>query len=404
MNKVQLHNKYQPLLLAKHNRYSIVTGGRGSGKSYGLTMYLLLLSMESNHVILFTRYTMTSAQISIIPEFLEKIELLGLEDMFHITKTEIINKQSGSKILFRGIRTSSGDQTANLKSIQGVTTFVIEEAEELVDESIFDKIDLSVRSIKRENRTIIVMNPTTREHWVYKRFFESKGVRDGSNGSINGINYIHTTYLDNLANLSKGVIDTMEQMKVDDVENYNNVILGGWRAKAEGVVFTNWRFGDFNPDNLQVSYGQDYGFKNDANTLVGVAIDKSKKIIYIQEHLYQTGLNTHDLYTINNKVCGRSLIVADSAEPRLISELASKGNNIRACKKGAGSISAGVSILQSYELVLERNSKNIATELNNYAYADKGSQLFTDDYNHALDALRYITSFHLMGSSKIEVR
>ena len=126
MNKVQLHNKYQPLLLAKQNRYSIVTGGRGSGKSYGLTMYLLLLSMESNHVILFTRYTMTSAQISIIPEFLEKIELLGL-GMFHVTKTEIINKQSGSKILFRGIRTSSGDQTANLKSIQGVTTFVLEE-------------------------------------------------------------------------------------------------------------------------------------------------------------------------------------------------------------------------------------------------------------------------------------
>mgnify|MGYP003635117441 FL=1 len=404
MNSVKLHPKYEPLLMGSHNRYSIVTGGRGSGKSYGLTVFLLLLSMESDHVILFTRYTMTSAQISIIPEFLEKIELLGLESMFHVTKTEIINKQSGSKILFRGIKTSSGDQTANLKSIQGVTTFVIEEAEELVDESIFDKIDLSVRSTKRDNRSIIVMNPTTKEHWIYKRFFESKGVRSGSNGSINGTNYIHTTYLDNLSNLSQGVIDTMEQMKLNDVENYNNVVLGGWRAKAEGVVFTNWRFGEFNPDGLQVTYGQDYGFKNDANTLVGVAIDKSKKLIYIKEHLYKTGLNTHDLYVINNKVCGRDLIVADSAEPRLISELSSKGNNIRACKKGPGSISAGVSILQSYELVLESNSKNIATELNNYAYADKGSNLFIDDYNHALDALRYITSFHLMGSSRIEVR
>ena len=404
MNRVQLHPKYKPLMLNKENRYSVVTGGRGSGKSYGLTVYLLLLTMESDHVILFTRYTMTSAQISIIPEFLEKIELLGLESMFHITKTEIINKQSGSKILFRGIRTSSGDQTANLKSIQGVTTFVIEEAEELVDESIFNKIDLSVRSVKRNNRTILVMNPTTKEHWVYKRFFESKGVRGGSNGSINGVNYIHTTYLDNAANLSTGVIDTMEQMRVDDLENYNNVVLGGWRAKAEGVVFNNWRFGEFNPDQLPVTYGQDYGFKNDANTLSGVAIDKSKKIIYIQEHLYKTGLNTHDLYTINNRVAGRNLIVADSAEPRLISELASKGNNIRACKKGAGSISAGVSIMQSYELVLESNSSNIAKELNNYAYADKGSNLFIDDYNHAIDGIRYIVSFHLMGSSKIEVR
>ena len=154
MNKVELHPKYEPLLMAKHNRYSIVTGGRGSGKSYGLTVFLLLLSMESDHVILFTRYTMTSAQISIIPEFLEKIELLGLEEMFHVTKTEIVNKQSGSKILFRGIKTSSGDQTANLKSIQGVTTFVIEEAEELTEESIFDKIDLSVRHKNKPNTCI----------------------------------------------------------------------------------------------------------------------------------------------------------------------------------------------------------------------------------------------------------
>jgi phage terminase large subunit len=60
--------------------------------------------------------------------------------------------------------------------------------------------------------------------------------------------------------------------------------------------------------------------------------------------------------------------------------------------------------MQSYELVVSPDSKNIAKELNNYTYSDKGSNLFIDDYNHAIDGIRYIVSFHLMNSSKIEIR
>ena len=200
------------------NRYTIVSGGRGSGKSYGINTFLLLLTFESDHNILFTRYTMASAHISIIPEFLEKIELLGLESSFEITKTQIVNKDSGSKIIFRGLRTSSGDQSASLKSLQGVTTWVLEEAEELNDESVFDKIDLSVRSNKRQNRVIMILNPATKEHWIYRKFFEGKGVEGGSNGEIGDTTYIHTTYLDNLKNLPQSNIDALESEKYTNPE------------------------------------------------------------------------------------------------------------------------------------------------------------------------------------------
>ena len=47
---------------------------------------------------------------------------------------------------FSGIKTASGDQTAKLKSISGINTFVLDEAEELMDEESFDKIDYSIRS------------------------------------------------------------------------------------------------------------------------------------------------------------------------------------------------------------------------------------------------------------------
>ena len=402
-SQIQLHPKYKTLFQSK-NRYHVISGGRGSGKSYGINTMLLLLTFESDHTILFTRYTMKSAEISIIPEFLEKIEVMDMEDDFEVTKTQIVNKRSGSKILFRGLKTSSGDQTANLKSLQGVTTFVLEEAEELQDESVFDKIDLSVRSNKRQNRVILILNPATKEHWIYKKFFLDKGVAGGSNGIIDDVTYIHTTYLDNLKHLPKSNIDALESDRYSNPTKYNHIVLGGWLDKAEGVVFTNWEFGEFNPDDLQVSYGQDYGFSNDPTTLVGVAIDKGRKVMYVNEYLYKTHLTTSEIANINLDICKRSLIVGDSAEPRLIQELSNKGCNIRGAKKGAGSISGGISILQDYKLIVSKGSTNVAMELNNYVYKDKGSGLVVDNYNHALDALRYIASFHLMNSSRIELR
>ena len=39
--------------------------------------------------------------------------------------------------------------------------------------------------------------------------------------------------------------------------------------------------------------------------------------------------------------------------------------------------------------------RNIAKELNNYVYADKGSKLYVDSYNHAIDAIRYNVIYHL---------
>ena len=160
---MNLNSKY--LVLDNLTRYFIFTGGRASGKSFAINMMLLYLTFEAGHIILFTRYTLRSASISIIPEFIDKIKILEMEDLFHITKDEIINIQTGSKIVFRGIKTSSGDQTANLKSLQGITTFVLEEAEELTDESIFDKIDFSVRQRSMDNRIILILNPASKEHW-----------------------------------------------------------------------------------------------------------------------------------------------------------------------------------------------------------------------------------------------
>lgn len=395
---LSLNSKYTPLF-NNDNRYYIVTGGRGSGKSYTINMFLLALTYEVGHTILFTRYTLTSAHVSIIPEFLEKIEQLENHNDFHITKDEIVNLKTGSKIIFKGIKTSSGTQTASLKSLAGVTCWVLDEAEELVDEDIFDKIDLSIRAKNKQNRVILVLNPATKEHFIYQKFFESKGVEAGSNLTKGDTTYIHTTYLDNVENLSQSFLDQVEDTKKRRPEKYKHAILGGWLNKAEGVIFTNWSVGQF-PNTNDTVFGQDFGFSQDPTTLIETHIDTAKKIIYARLHVYKAGLTTSEIAQLNYKFAQDRLIVADSAEPRLIAELKAKKLNIVPTIKGADSVKYGISLIQDYDMIIDESSIDLIKELNNYCWLEKKSETPIDKFNHGLDALRYAVAYQLANPNR----
>ena len=381
------------------SRYFIVSGGRGSGKSFSVNALLVMLTYEQGHTILFTRYTLTSAYISIIPEFIDKLEQFGSIADFHITKDEILNKKTGSKIIFRGIKTSSGDQTANLKSLQGITTWVVDEAEELVDEQKFDTIDLSVRQQGKPNRIILILNPTTKEHFIYRRFFEDRGVQEGSNTTKENTTYIHTTYQDNIDNLSKSYIDQIEQMKIRRPEKYKQQMLGSWLNKAEGVIFNNWSIGEFKHIGTSV-WGQDYGFAADPSTLVEVNIDSTNKRIYLKECFYLQRLTTSQIAQLNLKHAREGLIIGDSAEPRLLSEIKAKGCNVSPSIKGQGSITYGISLLQDYDIIVSPDSTNLIKELNNYRWLERKSNTPIDNWNHLIDAVRYAVGFQLQNPNR----
>ena len=396
---INLNKKYRSLFNSP-TRYYIITGGRGSSKSFSVGTFLSLLSFEDDEKILFTRKTMTSAHISVIPEFKDKIERLEKEYCFDITKTEITNKLSNSQILFRGLQSSSGDNTANLKSLQGVTCWVLDEAEELTDEVLFDRIDLSVRHMTKQNRIILVMNPTSKESWIYKRFFESTGVNPGFNGVKENVTYIHTDYRDNISFLPKDFVFQIERLKESNPVRYEHVILGGWLNKAEGVIFNNWKIGNFE-DNGKTIFGNDYGFSIDPTTLIEVSIIKSQKRIYLKECYYKPGLTTSEIYDLNKSYAKDRLIIGDSAEPRLIEELNQKGLNIQGAVKGQGSVTAGIALMHDYELIIDPNSTNLIKELNNYVWNDKKSSTPIDAFNHGIDSARYAVSHELMNQTNI---
>lgn len=394
--QIALHPKYQPLFTSD-SRYYIVTGGRGSGKSFGVAVFLLSLTYEEGHRVLFSRYTMLSAQTSIIPEFIEKIDLMGVQEDFRITKDEIINMTTKSTIMFKGIRTSSGNQTAALKSLNAVTTFVLDEAEELVDENTFDKIDFSVRTQDKQNRCIMIMNPTTKEHWIYQRFFQNMGVPESYNGEEKNVTYIHTDYRDNAENLSPSFLEQIRDMKLKRPDKYQHAILGGWLSKAEGVVYKNWRVGDYEHKEL-TCWGLDPGFAQDITALVQISVDNENKKMWIKEGFGQKNLTTSQIASKCRQLCGIDLIICDSSEPRLITELKNQDINVRGAIKKKGSILSGIALVQDYEMIVDRHSHSIIRELNNYIWQERNAKPI-DNYNHFMDALRYALQFLIQGKS-----
>ena len=176
-------------------------------------------------------------------------------------------------------------------------------------------------------------------------------------------------------------------------------MLGGWLDKAEGVIFSNWEIGEFKKVGVSV-FGQDYGFAADSSTLIETNIDSVNKIIYLKECFYLKGLTTSQILDLNIRHAGNALIVGDSAEPRLISEIKAKGCNLKPAIKGQGSITYGISLLQDYDLIIEPNSINLIKELNNYSWLEKKSKTPQDKWNHLIDAIRYAVTYQLQNPNR----
>ena len=403
---------YYPLYKNKDKFVILITGGRGSGKSFNASTFVERLTFARGkepyqnvvHKILYARYTLASAHISIIPEFLEKIELDGTSKYFKTTKTDVLNKRTNSRIMFRGIKTSSGNQTAKLKSIHGITVFVCDEAEEWVSEEDYEKIVLSIRQVGIDNLVIIIMNPADSNHFIYKKYIEKthKLVEiDGVPVQISthpNVLHIHTTYLDNKENLSPEFLKEVLDMKENNPEKYAHTVIGRWADVAEGAVFKKWGIVDEFPEECKkIGIGLDFGFTNDPTAAIRCGVIDNR--LYLDEIDYRTGLLSSDI-TKSLRPWGLK-VIADSADPRTIQEIHNGGVRIYAVQKGAGSIVAGIDKMKEYEMFITRRSYNLQREWRNYVWAkDKDGNYINepeDHDNHGVDAARYWVLGELLG-------
>lgn len=241
-NRITIAEKFEPLFeLLDDKAYPsvdtvILTGGRASSKSFNVGLLASLGLVEYDWKILYSRFTNTSIGDSIKTEVSDKIELLGYEDKV-IDNQYSISTEKG-KIAFKGIKTGSKGQTANLKSLSGFNCFVVDEAEEIPNYETFKKVFYSIRSVERRNISILVLNPTTKNHWIYKHYFKAKSIPDGFCGVVDNVLYIHSSYLDvNPDYIPENIRKDYERLKEENPEEYKNIVLGGWITEAEGTLF-----------------------------------------------------------------------------------------------------------------------------------------------------------------------
>lgn len=413
---IEFSDKYTPLFLTLEKQFPqvdtiLVSGGRDSGKTFGIGCYVGIAAEQYNHRVLYTRQTMSSTNNSITRALDNRLELLGISDCFFFANNDYTCKYNNGLITITGQKTSSGTQTAKLKSLEDYSIFITDEGEELTSYEEWEKIKRSIRANDVQCFNIISFNPPTKSHWLYTEFYEN--VTEGFNGIIGNIMYIHTTYLDNgKENMAihnwneyerlRGVYEYYLSIPVEErislpkkiireYKNYKNTILGSFRDSAEGVIFE-YTIGEFLEPEYGLVYGMDQGF-NDPTTLVKVNVDKDKMKIYLKEVYYQVGKTETDIYNSIKEEVKNNRIWCDSAVPMLVAGLKRKGLNIKSCEKPK--ITDSIYAMLDYDLIIDPNSDNLIRELNNYKWNDNKQDEPIDSFNHAIDAARYAITHKL---------
>jgi PBSX family phage terminase large subunit len=348
----------------KQQRITLLQGGTRSGKTYSTIYYLIDFCRNyKGFEIDIVRDTFTALKATAWKDFYDILTKHEMYDESEHNKSDHSYNLFGNNINYYGADTPA--------KIHGRSRDIlwVNEAHQFPAETI-DQLFPRTR-----HKIICDYNPALGlEHWL--------------DSYIEKYPPLITTYRDN---------PFLTDAQVQDIESRINnqywwqVYGSGQRANREGAIFTDWKTGSFD-NSLPYCYGQDYGFTIDPTTLIKVAIDESKKIIYVDELLYSTSpMGTEAIYNANTTLLERrsDLIVADSAEPRLIDDLRRKGLNIQQCAKGQGSVQAGILTMQDYQIVITERSVNIAKELSNYVWNDKKAGIPVDAFNHAIDAIRY---------------
>lgn len=263
-NEIEISHKFEPLFdLLDDNSFNevdtiVLTGGRASSKSFNVALLTLIGVVEKGWKVLYSRFTNTSIGDSIKSEVSDKIELLGYENKIVDNQYRIDSRVSDGSISFKGIKTGSKGQTANLKSLSGFNCFVVDEAEEIPSYETFKKVFYSIRSVHKRNISILILNPTLKTHWIYKELFKKKNVPEGFCGVVDNVLYIHSSYLDvNPKFIPENIRRDYERMKAEEPEVYKNVVLGGWVNEQEGALFKRSELNYFDPG--QVDWSESIG-------------------------------------------------------------------------------------------------------------------------------------------------
>lgn len=391
-------------------RYRVVKGSRGSKKSctaalwyiYSMMMYYERYGLKPN-VLVIRRYYNTHRN-STRAQLIWAIDRLSVRHLWKIPKGDntLTYIPSGQQILFRGM-----DDPQSITSItveNGYLCWVwVEEAFQITSEDDFNKVDMSIRGDLPEplfKQFTLTFNPWSDKSWLKKRFF------DNPDDSILALttNYTMNEFL------GADDVAIFEKMKGMNPKRYRIEGLGEWGI-SEGLIYTNWKTEEFDIEEILNQHrnekdrrglpnfvscnGMDFGY-NDPTAFVGAWADKTRYKIYVYYEFCETTMENRKIAgKIITDGFGKSVIRADSEDPRTINELRLLGlSGIKGVRKGAGSVLGGIQKLQDYEIIVHPRCVHTVEALSNYAWRkDRLTDRITNepehDFSHIPDALRY---------------
>tara|TARA_R110000851_G_scaffold74070_3_gene163515 strand:- start:2475 stop:3668 length:1194 start_codon:yes stop_codon:yes gene_type:complete len=245
-------------------------------------------------------------------------------------------------------------------------------------------------SIRTKSEIYLDYNPVKR-FWVHQELI---GADD--------VDFIILNYKDNEGldeSIVKEFIIARRKAKTSDYwKNWVAVYVDGELGSLEGVIYTNWRYcvDDYTNAEL-IGVGLDFGFTNDPSA--AIAVYKLNGQFVLEEIIFKTGLLNSDIVKLLNQAAelrnwGKNyLVVCDSSEPKSIAELKKAGLKAVGVKKGKDSILYGIGLIQEYEFLVDKGSKNLISELESYSWVRKGGKRVNvpeDKNNHIMDAWRYL--------------
>lgn len=363
-------------------RKKIVQGGTSAGKTFGIIPILIDQAARQRNL-----------EISVVAESIPHLRRGAIKDFIKIMKwtnrwiSDNWNKSflkysfaNGSYIEF-----FSADQDDKLRGARRNILYINEANN--VTFNAYNEL-----SIRTSGDIWLDYNPT-REFWAHTEVIPD-----------NDSELLILTYKDN-EGLPSSIVEDIESKKAkaktsEYWANWWKVYGLGEIGSLEGVIFDNWKQIQILPEEARLlGYGLDFGYTNDPSALI--AVYKYNNQFIFDEVIYQTGLLNSDIVNLMKNKGVNGIIYADSAEPKSIAEIKSRGFQVLPTDKGKDSIVYGIGFMQSLDILVTARSTNLIKEFRNYMWMrDKtGASLNKpiDNWNHGIDAVRY---FCIMALSK----
>lgn len=399
----EVHESHVPLWENKDWRYAILMGGRGNGRSGTASRYALsqLLSKEYTRGAIM-RATREDIRASCWGEINDRLNEQGIRDEFRVTDNDMFIEIGDNSLRAHGFRASSGSLTARLKSLAGYNFVWIEEAEE-IGEQEFRTLDDTLRTVKGRIRIVLSLNTPPKNHWILKRWFdlEPSEVQGFYTPHLKkeakDVLYIGGNWKENSPNLDIATVERYKGYQYLNPSYYWQVIEGLSPEEVRGKIYTGWQQIDAVPQEARlVRFGEDFGWFPDPACVVALYYWNGAYVV--DELAYGTEL-TNEFLARTIKEADDAITIADSAEPKSISEQNKYGIRVRGAEKGKDSVNFRIKVTAQKKIYVTKRSKNVWESYENYSWAEdrdgnpKGEPNHT--WSHAMDAVSYaVASLH----------